>query len=213
MKNEWDNASGEWIESLEINKIRTNVIIPMTLELLGDVNGMRVLDLGCGEGEYSRLFYKNGAEVIGVDYSEALIKAANKKNENNEIIYYAMDACNLQGLENDYFDRVVSPMCLMAIEDVQLAIKEAYRVLKDNGELLVSILHPCFSKENYFEEGPFQESLSKQLNKLITFYHKTLSQTINLYLEVGFNLKQLYEPQISTKSDAVPKILFLKFTK
>src|SRR2546430_12641774 len=47
--------------------------------LLGDVDGKRVLDLGCGSGENSFLLSRRGAEVIGVDLSVSLIALAQRR--------------------------------------------------------------------------------------------------------------------------------------
>jgi Methylase involved in ubiquinone/menaquinone biosynthesis len=211
--NEWDNASKEWMESLKINQFRTNILIPETLKILGDVKGKRILDLGCGEGGYSRLFENKGAIVTGVDYSENLINEALKLNQAHEIEYYIRDVCFLEGIEDKKFDFVVSTMCLMAVENLESAIKEAYRVLKQGGEFIISILHPCFVFKDYFNEGPYQEILSEHFGKPITFWHKTLSNTINCMLDVGFNLRLLYEPQFSNDNSQIPKILILKFYK
>jgi ubiquinone/menaquinone biosynthesis C-methylase UbiE len=214
ISNEWDNASEEWIESLQFNQVRTNILIPETLKNLGDINGKRILDLGCGEGGYSRLFASKGAIVVGVDYSENLINEALKQNQADEIEYYVRDACFLEGIEDEKFDFVVSAMCLVAVENLESAIKEAFRVLKPGGEFIISILHPCFGFKDYFNEGPYQEEiLSEHFGKPITFWHKTLSNTINCMLNAGFNLRLLYEPQFSRDNSKIPKILLLKFIK
>lgn len=212
--NEWDNISTEWIESLKINQVRTNVLIPETLKNLGDIKGKRILDLGCGEGGYSRLFASKGAIVTGVDYSENLVNEALKQNQSGEIEYYVRDACSLEGIEDGKFDFVVSAMCLMAVDNIESAIKEAYRVLKPGGEFVISILHPCFGFKDYFNEGPYQElSLSEHFGKPITFWHKTLSNTINCMLNAGFILRLLYEPPFPSDDFKIPKILILKFSK
>lgn len=211
--NEWDNASKEWIESIKVNQARSNMLIPETLKILDDIKGKSILDLGCGEGGYSRLFTSKGAKVVGVDYSENLIKEAIKQNQTNEIEYYVRDACFLEGIEDNKFDIVVSAMCLMAVENIDSALKEAYRVLKPGGEFVISILHPCFGFKDYFDERPYQEILSEYFGKPITFWHKTLSNTINCMLNSGFNLKQLYEPQFDSDNSQIPKILMLKLQK
>ncbi|MEN6325121.1 MAG: class I SAM-dependent methyltransferase [Syntrophomonas sp.] len=211
--NEWDNASKEWIESLKVNQARTNILIPETLKILGDIKGKRILDLGCGEGGYSRLFASEGAIVTGVDYSKSLINEALKLNQANEIEYYVRDACFLEGIRDKEFDVIVSAMCLVAVENLERAIREAYRVLKPGGEFLISILHPCFGFKDYFNEGPYQEILSEYFGKPITFWHKTLSNTINCMLNAGFYLRFLYEPQFSNDNSQIPKLLLLKFNK
>jgi hypothetical protein len=80
-------------------------------------------------------------------------------------------------------------------------------------EFLISILHPCFGFKDYFNEGPYQEILSEHFVKPITFWHKTLSNTINCMLSVGFNLRLLNEPLFSNDNSEIPKLLLLKFNK
>ena len=181
--------------------------------MLGDIKGKRLLDLGCGEGGYSRLFANKGAIVVGIDFSENLIKEAIKQNQTNDIEYYVRDACFLEGIEDEKFDLVVSAMCLMAIEDLESAINEAYHVLKLSGEFIVSILHPCFVPIDYFTEGSYEEILSEYFGKPITFWHKTLSNTINCMIKAGFNMKLLSEPVFYKDDPKAPKLLLLKFSK
>ena len=46
---------------------------PAMLELFGDIRGKRILDLGCGEGDNSRIMARKGAIVTGVDFSKKMI--------------------------------------------------------------------------------------------------------------------------------------------
>ncbi|MCK5128836.1 MAG: methyltransferase domain-containing protein [Clostridiales bacterium] len=198
--NEWDNVSNQWIDSLEGNHYRNDILVPETLKMLGEIKDKKVIDIGCGEGGYSRLLAEKGADVVGVDFSKELINEAIKHNTIHSIQYYVKDACNLEGIENSTFDSAVSAMCLMAVEDLESAINEAYRVLKPNGRFVLSILHPCFSYKNYFDEVGYNESLSEHLGKPITFWHKTLSKTINLMIKAGFKLELLCEPVLNNNN-------------
>ena len=47
---------------------------PGTLSLMPDVNGMRILDAGCGAGFYAKWLVDHGADVIGLDFSENMIR-------------------------------------------------------------------------------------------------------------------------------------------
>lgn len=208
---EWENAAKAWLSTVEENIARNHILIPKTMEILGDVSEKNVLDLGCGEGGYSRLLAKKGAKVIGVDASNTLISAAKELSMNMDIAYYVKSACDLKGIEDNTFDIVISAMCLMAIEDFENALTEIYRVLKPGGTVVISILHPCFSGQNtgwiydnelsefivdsYHDECSYQEGLSKQLDKPVSFWHRTLSNTINPMLCLGFKLSGLYEPK------------------
>lgn len=49
---------------------------PVTLSLLGDIRGRRVLDAACGPGIYAELLADSGAEVIGFDASEKMVTLA-----------------------------------------------------------------------------------------------------------------------------------------
>src|SRR5262245_53936637 len=50
------------------------------LQLIGDVKGKRVLDVGCGDGHYTRILRKAGAaEVVGIDISDRMIKLAREQ--------------------------------------------------------------------------------------------------------------------------------------
>ena len=63
----------EWIRMAHTNPHRINFIMPFTLMRLGDVSGKAVLDLGCGEGGYSRELTRRGASVTAVDCAENAI--------------------------------------------------------------------------------------------------------------------------------------------
>lgn len=59
-----------WVEKAQTNDFRLYYIMPYTLQKIGEVHGKQVLDLGCGEGGYSRALSKQGAIVTAVDCSE-----------------------------------------------------------------------------------------------------------------------------------------------
>ena len=73
-----ERAAAAWDEFVESGDdfYRTEVHGPGLLEACGNVEGVRVLDLGCGQGWFSRRLAENGAEVAGVDISERQIENA-----------------------------------------------------------------------------------------------------------------------------------------
>mgnify|MGYP002815975158 FL=1 len=65
---------------------RTYLEQPSALALLGDLNGLSVLDLGCGEGHYSRLLKQLGAsQVLGVDLSSDMIELARQQERSHPL--------------------------------------------------------------------------------------------------------------------------------
>lgn len=94
-----------------------------------------VLDLCCGTGDFSRIISKfyPGAHVIGLDFSEKMLKIAKNKNPKN--VFMIGDCTNLP-FEPNEFDYITAGFGLRNIQDRQKAISEAYRVLDCGGKFL-----------------------------------------------------------------------------
>src|SRR5215470_3808046 len=144
----WNAIGDSWALHADTNDYRNFFLMPRTLEMLGDVSGRRILDLGCGEGGYARELARRGARVIGVDGSERMIEVARDRARAAEIsgaTFVCANANALDAIASSSVDIVVAAMSLMDVEDYAGAIAETRRVLIANGELVMSITHPCFS--------------------------------------------------------------------
>jgi len=109
--------------------------------------GHKVLDIGCGTGvmfgRLKKLAGKRG-RVIGIDFSPAMIKRAKSKHKNDKKNFICADAHYLP-FEGKMFDRVIYFSCFPHFSDKKKAIKEACRVLKPKGKLIIS--HLCSSRK------------------------------------------------------------------
>lgn len=64
---------------------------PAIKSMISNLKGKSVLDLGCGDGHFSKYCVENGAEkVIGVDISNNMIERANKINKDNNIEFVCL---------------------------------------------------------------------------------------------------------------------------
>lgn len=91
-------------------------------------SGLKILDLGCGKGDYTYLFGRKN-KVIGID----LQKVVQKKYKN--FIFKKADATNLPFRMN-YFDMVISFDVIEHIKNDKQFVREAFRVLKYGGKIL-----------------------------------------------------------------------------
>lgn len=99
----------------------------------------RALEIGCGEGRVSRELKALGYEVTASDAVPAMLEAAQRADSAHA--YTLADAASLP-FESASFDLVMAYNVLMDLDDVPRAIQEARRVLKPNGLLFLSLVHP-----------------------------------------------------------------------
>jgi ubiquinone/menaquinone biosynthesis C-methylase UbiE len=110
------------------------------VQSLGITKGMRVLDLGCGDGTTAVPEALRGADVLGVDISRNLVEAANGRAKElglSNLVVRQGDACNLQGLEAGQFDLVVSIFGAMFAPKPFDVAKEMVRVTRSGGRIVM----------------------------------------------------------------------------
>src|SRR3989338_2647216 len=102
--------------------------------------GKKVLEIGCGGGTDILQFAKNGAIVTGIDLTQTAIQITKKRFDayNLKGTFIQADAENLP-FEDNNFDFVYSLGVLHHTPDTERAIREAYRVLKPNGKILIHL--------------------------------------------------------------------------
>ena len=107
---------------------------------LGITKDLKVLDLGCGDGTTAIPAAKLGANVTGVDIARNLVEAGNKRIKEeglkNCVIKYG-DATNLEELENESFDLVISIFGAMFAPKPFDVAKELVRVTKKGGRIVM----------------------------------------------------------------------------
>jgi SAM-dependent methyltransferase len=116
------------------------------LELVGPVDGLRLLDLACGQGRVTRDLIRRGATVIGLDVSERLPSRA-RATEQATLLgahYVHGDAAGSVNLPAKSFDSVVCNYGLSDIDDLAGALANVRTLLRSGGSFVFSMLHPCF---------------------------------------------------------------------
>ncbi|MDO8483252.1 MAG: class I SAM-dependent methyltransferase [bacterium] len=140
----WDKVA-RWYDELLSGEgtYQKDLILPNVLRLLELKKGEKVLDLGCGQGLFSREFFKAGATVTGVDLSKNLIALA-EQHSPKEIKFVAASAESIPFISNTTMDSVVCVSAIQNIKNVLAVFAEAFRVLKSGGRVLLVMNHPAF---------------------------------------------------------------------
>lgn len=110
------------------------------VESLGIVKGLKVLDLGCGDGTTAIPAARRGADVLGVDIASNLVAAGNKRAQEQGLSncrFQEGDASNLQGEQDRNFDLVVSMFGAMFAPRPFDVAKEMVRVTRPGGRIVM----------------------------------------------------------------------------
>jgi ubiquinone/menaquinone biosynthesis C-methylase UbiE len=118
------------------------------LELLlkNDISSKKILEVGCGNGDFSNyLSLHHKATITGVDFSNESIRIANQKKEKFNTNTASFDVADAESLpfENEAFDIVVSCECLEHVPHPQKMIDELYRVIKKEGNVILTTENYC----------------------------------------------------------------------
>ncbi|MAF52605.1 MAG: class I SAM-dependent methyltransferase [SAR202 cluster bacterium] len=183
-------------------------LLAMLTGLTGDVDGLDICDLGCGQGIVSRRFARMGARVVGVDISSRLLAIAAREESANPlgVEYVNDDAQSLSRLSGGSFDGVVCTWSMADIEDLDSCYRSVERILRPGGWFVFLITHPCFQGPgsrwvgaervvvDYFAEGFWRSENPDGVRGKVGAHHRTLSTYLNGLVEAGLSLERLVEP-------------------
>src|SRR5437016_12723175 len=110
------------------------------VQRLGITKGLKVLDLGCGDGTTALPAAKAGADVLGVDIARNLVQAGNRRAAEQGLTnlkFQEGDASNLEQLPGKSFDLVVSIFGAMFAPKPSEVAKEMVRVTRPGGRIVM----------------------------------------------------------------------------
>lgn len=127
----------------------------LVFDLAGVLPGQRILDLGCGTGNYSLEMARRGSLVTGADISDGMLSEAKRKAEALGLsIDWVLADCTDLPFASGTFDAVVTVTALEFVNDPRGALLEGMRVLKPGGRIVAGVLtrNSAWGK-HYQEEG------------------------------------------------------------
>jgi 2-polyprenyl-3-methyl-5-hydroxy-6-metoxy-1,4-benzoquinol methylase len=147
----WDTNADFWNERMgEGNEFHRVLIAPAQERLLQLQPGESVLDIGCGNGQFTRRMADLGANVLAFDISPKMIEnaRANMPTTRGRMEYRVVDATDraaLAALGRGRFDAAVCTMTMMDMAAIEPLVSALAALLKGDGRFVFSVLHPCFN--------------------------------------------------------------------
>ena len=118
---------------------------PQMLKILGSINDQSVAIAGSGPGFYAKELLKGGNNITCIDSSKAMHELASASLA-DQVHYLLHDLAHDIPLSGQMFDLVVSPLTIQYIADLGKLFSEFNRILKPEGRVVFSTVHPSVNK-------------------------------------------------------------------
>jgi ubiquinone/menaquinone biosynthesis C-methylase UbiE len=176
---------------------------PAIADLVGNVDGLRVLDAGCGSGPIFADLRAGGAIVTGIDASEGMVQQAILRLGDDANVEVG-DIGKPLPFDDSSFDIVVASQTLHYLEDWDFTLAEFRRVLKPGGRLIVSEEHPSAtflgnrlsggSAEYFGVRARAEEWTFGGTNARLVFWDRPLHAMTDAFAAAGFRITKISEP-------------------
>ena len=209
---------------------------PVIVELVGEVTGKDILDLGCGDGNFGLELLNAGCRsYLGIESSSRMVDAGRElhRSTGGEIVHGRIEDWDYPA---DRFDLVVSRLALHYVDDLRSVFGKVHFTLRADGLFVFSIVHPVITSsdksreisgtrydwivDDYFTPGPRKVRF---LGEFVEQFHRPLQDIYSDFQAVGFTIQHLKEsmPRAENFEDSelferrkrIPLMLFLSGLK
>ena len=234
----WEDHADWWIEGFTegADPEYEEQILPLAASELQGAD--RVLDIGCGDGQISRLVASSGADVVGIDPTWNCLSVAQERAGGPD---YARAGAGWLPFADDAFDAAVACLVFEHIDDVDDAIAEVSRVLRPGGRFCFFLNHPILQTpdagwiddhmvdppEQYWRLGPYLVEAATveqvELDVFIRFIHRPISRYVNALADNDLFVERMLEPSPPqgfldrspsyAAAAAYPRLLYFRLVK
>lgn len=179
---------------------------PIICELLGDVEGKAILDLGCGEGSFGNELLSSGAaSYTGIEGSREMALLASRATAQlgGQIRLEDLESFQAEGSQ---YDLIVSRFVIHYLADIRHLFREVKQALVPGGKFVFTVQHPLTTSsfaskaqgerrgdwlvDDYFREG---ERSEPWISKTVVKHHRTTETYFTALIEAGFAVTALRE--------------------
>jgi SAM-dependent methyltransferase len=219
VKKSWDKLTKLYLQNypIQYNTIHYGPLCPgeNKLNLLGDISGLKAIDLGCGAGQNVVAMAKAGAIATGIDFSSKQIEQAKilAERESVDAEFFESDMRTLSRFKNQSFDMGITACAIAFVKELNEVLSEIFRILKPGGRFVLAVMHPTQyiidgdEGSMYFNSTyPFKPRTLKWSwdikESSIPFQHylRSVSEYHNALADAGFRVSKILEPKPYMKS-------------
>lgn len=190
---------------------KRHLLNPTVLRMIGEIEGRRILDVGAGQGNLSRILARLGAIVTSVEPAGALIAHSRLMESREPLgVDYVQDDLTLAEFE-PVSDVVVANMVFLSIMEWERALAACVGAIKPGGLLVFAVDHPCFetAERHQLTTDPYlvvRDYLTERpiVRPVATDFHRTLSTYINAVVASGMTVTEIAEPGLPPAEAAGP---------
>lgn len=221
----YDDVADTYGDAVTDAPIRRDCRLPTVYSLFPDVTGKRVLEAACGAGTDAAWLAEQGADVLGIDASEAMVQTAREQFSDRATFRQHDLGEPLTFLDDGEIDVVSSQLTLSHLREWEPVLTEFERVLAPDGVLIASTDHPFrqflltsegrvsdidlyaaesepdvrteTAESNYYETERYELAYGADDSHRISFFRRPMSEYLQSFLDAGFELENVVEPTLS----------------
>lgn len=216
----WSGQSEWWLDELAGDPSYESVVTPLLFEVLQPLQGLRYLDIGCGEGRVMRSLDALGVSADGLDLSYELAVRAGRA--------FVGELPSIAVRDHSY-DGVYCVLTFEHVVDHQTFFEETLRVVKWGGVLALVVNHPVWTApdatpitdqfgEVLWRPGEYFSSGSTEMpagDGSVVFHHRSMAELLNAAARAGWTLESMAEqPHHEFEDqDGIPRLMAVRWRK
>jgi ubiquinone/menaquinone biosynthesis C-methylase UbiE len=203
-------AYNDWAETYDIVQNHTRDLAAKVLRQLNlNLDGRKVVEVGCGTGRNTTWLAERAAEIVGLDFSEEMLAQARSRVNDPRVRFIQHDARMTWPLADSSADVVIAMLILEHVEKLEPVFAEAARVLNNGGQFFLCELHPM--RQLTGGQAQFSNTRTGERQLISAFLHD-VSDYVNAGLSSGLKLEHMGEwRDAEAQASSQPRLLSLTF--